>query len=311
MTTLKITCNLPISINNKERNAMFQKFVPQNESSTSAGDEAPSDSEVQTQEKPEQPTSKKFKVNGREIEVPQDKLDYYAQLGLSANEKWQEAANMRKEAEKVLSTAKTEKSAIKALEAAGFSKQDAQKILEDELRRIYEEEDLSPEEKARRQEQEELNRYRQAEEERKKLIEQEAASKEEQKYLEQLDTEIADAIAASDLPKNPILGKFALNYMNAFAQQGEELSAKDAIKFVSADFKLILRDMIGNMDSKSLKEYLKPEHLKGFQQDSVAEYRAKQSPFAKAPPANQVPEETDKGKEYVNSRQFFKANRFN
>lgn len=293
---------------------MFQKQVFMfNEDSTSEGDAVVS-SEGQEAPKQEPASSKKFKVNGREIEVPQEKLDYYAQLGLSANEKWQEAANMRKEAEKVLATAKTEKSAIKALEAAGYSRADAQKVIEDELRRIYEEEDMSPEEKAKRQQEEELNRYRQAEAERKRLIEEEANSKEEQKYLEQLDNEIAEAIAATDLPKNPILGKFALNYMNAFAQQGEELSAKDAIKFVSNDFKLILRDMIGSMDSKSLKEYLKPEHLKGFQQESVAEYRSKQQPFAKSPErsANQAAEKEDnKAKEYVNSRQFFKTNRFN
>jgi hypothetical protein len=293
---------------------MFQKQVFMfNEDSTSEGDAVVSSEGLEAPKQEPVSSSKKFKVNGREIEVPQEKLDYYAQLGLSANEKWQEAANMRKEAEKVLSTAKTEKSAIKALEAAGYSRADAQKVIEDELRRIYEEEDMSPEEKAKRAQEEELAQYRQAEAERKRLIEEEANSKEEQKYLEQLDNEIAEAIAATDLPKNPILGKFALNYMNAFAQQGEELSAKDAIKFVSNDFKLILRDMIGNMDSKSLKEYLKPEHLKGFQQESVAEYRSKQQPFAKGQvPANQAPaKEEEKGKEYVNSRQFFKANRFN
>ena len=100
--------------------------------------------------------------------------------------------------------------------------------------------------------------------------------------------------------------------MNAFAQNGEEPSAKGAMKFVSNDFKLILREMLGSMDAKSLKEYLKPEHIKGFQQEKISEYQAKQQPFAKQPkPAAPQAEEPQQDKpKVVHSRHFFKNNRF-
>jgi hypothetical protein len=222
----------------------------------------------------------KLKVNNTEREIAEDKIHGLAQLGLSATEKFTEAKKMREEAESILQANRTDKSAMKALERAGFSKQEAKAIIEEELSKLYEEDEMSPEDKSKRDEQAELKKYREQEAEKKKLIEDEQYSKEEQADIEQINDEIADAIEECDLPRNPILGKWALNYMSAYARQGEELSAKDAMKMVSGDMKEIIKDMLGGMDSASVKKFLKDEHLKGFIDENVASIQSRQ-PFNK------------------------------
>lgn len=263
-----------------------------------------------TEPKSEALQFKELKVNGKTIQVPLEKLDSYAQLGLSATEKFNEAKKLREEAQKILDVTKTEKSAMKSLIAAGFSREEAKSILENDLRKEYEEEDLSPDEKAKRATQAELDKYRQAEAERQKLMEQEASSKEELAELEKIDAEIAEAIEQSDLPKNPILGKWALQYMSAFAEQGEDLSAKQAMQLVNADMKEVIRDMLSNMDATSVKQYLKSDHVKGLQEEVLKDYQSKQSPFAKpatvAKPASEkvVPE-----KKFISGKDFWDKKR--
>jgi len=236
---------------------------------------------VPVEAKPELPTTKSFKVNGKMVEVPLDKLDSYAQLGLASTAKFEEAKKLREEAQSILDVAKTEKSAMKSLLSAGFSREEAVTILEADLRKEYEEEDLSPEQKQAREKDARLAKFETEEKARQTKIEQEASSKEEQDELEKIDKEIADAIEESDLPKNPILGKWALQYMSSFADQGEELSAKEAMKLVNSDMKEIIRDMLSNMDASAVKQFLKSDQIKGLQNDVVKEYQSKQSAFSK------------------------------
>ena len=256
-------------------------------------------------------TFKTYKVNGKDVQVPLDKLDSLAQLGLGATGKFEEAKKLREEAQAILDIAKTEKSAMKSLQAAGFSREEARAILEADLRKEYEEEDLSPEDKAKRDEKAELDKYRQAEVDRQKLIEQEASSKEEQAELEKIDAEIAEAIEESDLPKNPILGKWALQYMSSFAAQGEELSAKEAMKLVNGDMKEVIRDMLSNMDASAVKQYLKSDHIKGLQNEVLKAYQEKQSPFGKpaTAPKQVASEPVEKEKTFISGRDFWDKKR--
>jgi hypothetical protein len=290
---------------------MFFRTTAQSEGeSTSAvvGVQSEGNDASKTEPKSEAPLFKELKVNGKTVQVALDKLDSLAQLGMSATERFNEAKKLREEAQKILDVAKTEKSAMKSLISAGFSRAEAKAILEDDLRKEYEEEDLSPEEKARRAEKAELDKYRQSESERQKKMEEEASSKEELAELEKIDAEIAEAIEESDLPKNPILGKWALQYMSAYADNGEDLSAKEAMKLVNTDMKEVIRDMLSNMDASSVKQYLKSDHVKVLQEEVLKEYQSKQSPFAKpATVAKSAPaEQKSEGHTVIKSKDFFK-----
>lgn len=255
-----------------------------------------------------------LKVNGKEVKVPKSKLEMYAQLGLASDEKFKEAKRVREEADKILATAKTEKSAIKSLMAAGYSKEEARKIIEDELLKEYEYEDLSPEEKKRREMEDELKQYKTKEERERAEREQVARQKEEEAYFKKLDDDLAAAIKDSGLPKHPVFGKFALQYMASSASQDIDLSAKDAMKLVEQDFLGVVQELLSGMDAKTLKSWLGDKSLRSLREEAVSELKSKEPPFAKA--KNQsakqaVPEDEEEEKpQILRSKGFFKASRF-
>jgi leucyl aminopeptidase len=256
-----------------------------------------------------------LKVNGKEVKVPKSKLEMYAQLGLASDEKFKEAKRMREDADKILSTAKTEKSAIKSLMAAGYSKQEARQIIEEELLKEYEYEDLSPEEKKRREMEEELKKYKSKEEQEKAEREHAAKAREEAEYFKKLDDELAEAIKSSNLPKHPVFGKFALQYMASSASQDLDISAKDAMKLVEQDFLGVVQEVLSGLDAKTLKSWLGDKTLRSLREDAVSELKSKEPPFAKAKdtPAKQakpVDEDDDEKPQIIKSKGFFKATRF-
>lgn len=256
-----------------------------------------------------------LKVNGKEVKVPKSKLEMYAQLGLASDEKFKEAKKIREDADKILSTAKTEKSAIKALMAAGYSKEEARKVIEEELLREYEYEDLSPEEKKRREMEEELKQYKTKDEKDKADRDKSARQKEEEEYFKKLDDELASAIKDSGLPKHPVFGKFALQYMASSASQDLDISAKDAMKLVEQDFLGVVQELLSGLDAKTLKSWLGDKTLRSLREDAVSELRSKEPPFAKAKnnmPAKQAtPEANEDDKpQIIRSKGFFKSTRF-
>jgi len=257
-----------------------------------------------------------LKVNGKEVKVPKSKLEMYAQLGLASDEKFKEAKRMREDADKILSTAKTEKSAIKSLMAAGYSKQEARQIIEEELLKEYEYEDLSPEEKKRREMEEELKKYKSKEEQEKAEREHAAKAREEAEYFKKLDDELAEAIKSSNLPKHPVFGKFALQYMASSASQDLDISAKDAMKLVEQDFLGVVQEVLSGLDAKTLKSWLGDKTLRSLREDAVSELKSKEPPFAKAKdntPAKQakLEDQDDEDKpQIIRSKGFFKGTRF-
>jgi len=271
-------------------------------SSSSQKQSAPTPEEIYT-----------LKVNGKEVKVPKSKLEMYAQLGLASDEKFKEAKKIREDADKILATAKTEKSAIKSLMAAGYTKEEARKIIEEELLREYEYEDLSPEEKKRREMEEELKQYKTKEEKEKAERDASARQKEEEAYFKKLDEELADAIKESDLPKHPVFGKFALQYMASSAAQDLDISAKDAMKLVEQDFLGVVQELLSGLDAKTLKSWLGDKSLRSLREDALSELKSKEPPFAKAKsqPAKQAePEAKDEEKpQIIRSKGFFKGMR--
>lgn len=230
-------------------------------------------------------TLKTFKINGKLVEVDlsnQAHVDKLLQLGLASGDKFQEASKMRKEAEEILSTAKTEKSAAKALKKAGFSNEEIKQILEKELASFYEEESLSPEERQRREKELKLEEYERKEKEREELENRTKQEQEIAKEVEALETELLTALEKSSLPRTPVLAKWATQYLAAFDSKGISMSAEDAVKIVEKEFPTLVANVLSNTkDVQQLKALLGKETVKKLLDDSVAAVKAAEKPFTK------------------------------
>jgi len=252
---------------------------------TDSGVQAPATAPDVKVEEAKAPSVKKYKVNGKEVEIPLDKLDYYAQMGLSATEKFQASAKIQKEIDSLKSEVKNPKQFLSALTKLGLSKEEARSTLEEALRAEYEWEDMSPEQKAAQQEKEELEQYRRQKEEMERKAKEEQLSTQQQADMQQLEGEMFDALSASSLPKVELFAKAAFNYMAAAAAKDIDIDAKQAVKLVETDFQKNIRSSLSSMDAKGIKAFLGEDVVKALLKDSVAEVRQKEAPFTKQAPA--------------------------
>ena len=279
--------------------------------SASASESAPAENTAETGGgEDKSSTVREFKVNGKVVKVDlsnEAQVQKLLQLGLASGDKFQEAARMRKEAEDILSTAKTEKSAAKALKKAGFSDAEVREILEKELANYYEEEALSPEEKARREREAKLAEYERREKEREEQENMTKREKEIQAEVQKLETDLLSALEKSSLPRTPVLAKWATQYMAAFDAQGVELSAGDAVKMVEQEFpELILSVLSSTKDVGQLKQLLGKDIVKKLLDDSVAAVKKAEQPFAKEKPSREVSSQGEsKPKQKENMSNYF------
>jgi uncharacterized protein YbcI len=229
-------------------------------------------------------TVKEFKINGKVVKVDLSnptEVEKLVSLGLASNDKFQEAAKLRKEAEDILAAAKTKKSATEALKKAGFDSKEIKEILEKELAGFYEEEALSPEEKQRRAEMEELKRYKEEEARKREEETKSAREKEVAAEMEQLENELLGALGKSSLPRTPILAKWAVQYMSAYDSQGVQLSADQAVKLVEKEFPQLVQSVLSTMDVQGLKQFLGKSLVKQLLDDSVKAVKQAEAPFTK------------------------------
>jgi DNA-binding transcriptional MerR regulator len=229
-------------------------------------------------------TVKEFKINGKSVKVDLSnpaEVEKLVSLGLASNDKFQEAAKLRKEAEDILAAAKTKKSATEALKKAGFDSKEIKEILEKELAGFYEEEALSPEEKQRRAEMEELRKYKEEEARKKDEEAKSAKDKEVEAEMQALEEELLGALSKSNLPRTPVLAKWAVQYMSAYDAQGIQLSADQAVKIVEREFPQLVQSVLSTMDVQGLKQFLGKSLVKQLLDDSVKAVKQAEAPFTK------------------------------
>ena len=230
---------------------------------------------------------KVLKINGKE-KVFSTKAEWeaaaekYTAIGLAANEKFTEAKKLHAEAQEILDTAKNAKSAISMLQKAGYEAAEIKSILEAELTSIYKREDMSPEEIKKQEELQELEKYREDERKRAADAEKSKLEAEELKFYEEVETQLVEALSASKLPKNPILGKFALQYMAADEARGLEPDARRAVRLVEQELPVIFQGLLSSMDVDTRKLFLGKGVLDSLRSDAVQQVKKAEAPFSKS-----------------------------
>ena len=198
-------------------------------------------------EAPKQPTQAeirrlKLKMEGQDIELPEEEVIKLAQMGGSAQKRFQEAAQLRKEAEQVVEWMKS--NPAQALKELGI---DVRKFSEDTLMEMIRREQESPEQKKIREQEEKLRAYeekeRQAEEARqqkeieaKKAREQQELDARAKQFMDQYDAEFTKALSESDLPRNAYTIRRMADLQRINLKKGFELDASSLAKIVRQDY---------------------------------------------------------------------------
>lgn len=216
----------------------------------------------------------KLKVGGRDVEVDEAELLKRAQMGYSADQKWQEAAQMRKQMEGFVQL--LQRDPEKALEQMGY---DVDKLAEERLQKRILEMQKSPEQLER----EKLQRELQEMKDRDAAREEEYRTKETQRIQDQYAIELENDISAAldnntyGFPKTPYVVKRIADTMILAVQQGiatnnqrlMNISAKDVLPIVEAEIKQELHDMYSASPDEVFESLVGKDRLNKYRRAKI------------------------------------------
>lgn len=216
------------------------------------------------------------KVKELDIDLSDDKeVEKYLQKALAADEKFQEAAGLRKNVEQLVHLLTTNPLAVLKDPALGLDvKALAQQVLNEEI----EEMQKSPEQKKI----EELEKALKAKEEREKQMEDERTAAQrarmEAEAMQELDDQISEAISTSELPKSPYVIKRVADAMLEAVNMGyTDVTVKQIMPFVeqqiTSEISRLFEEAPDQMREKLMEKFVGKKNLDGYRKSKVAKVK--------------------------------------
>jgi len=223
-----------------------------------------------------------LKVNNKmkdlEIDLSNDEeVQKYLQKAMASDEKFQEAAGLRKQVEQLVNELKTNPLAILRHPQLGIDiKALAQQVLNEEI----EEMKLSPQEKKIK----ELEQALKEKDEKEKKSEEERSiaerAKMEQEAAAQLDEQITNALGKSNLPKSPYVVRRMADSMIAAMDMGfADVTPEQVLPFVEeqilGEINRLFEEAPEDMFDKVMENVVGKKHLDKYRKSKVAKSRSK------------------------------------
>ena len=195
----------------------------------------------------------KVKVNGEDTEVGEDELVNNYQLRKASDKRFQEGQQMRKQSEEFIRLLKTDPKKVLSHPSVGM---DVKKWAEDFLIGEMQREMMSPEEIQMEEYKSKLAKYEEQEQSTKKEAEQAQQTAVRQKYQDDYNKQITEALDTSGLPKTEYTVQRMINYMAKALEQNYELSAKDVTDLVRRDYINDTKSLYSGLDADALLSIL-------------------------------------------------------
>lgn len=271
-----------------------QTAAAQNPISNPTGKSAP---EVKKPEAPKQPgqsapetkvqeAARKFKlkVDGKDEEYSEADAIRLAQLGRASDKRFQEASQMKKQAEEFLSMLKTPEG-LKQIAKNPAVNLDLRKFAEDLLVEEMKKEQLTPEQRRIEELQQQLREHetqKQSLETQRQQAEQKAL---EDHYAQDFDQKITKAIESGGLPKTPETVKRMVKYMSNALENGIDIEPENVIQLVKQDYSRIMNDVCQQFEGEELIKILGDQITNKIRKFDLAKLKAGQAPLTPSPAA--------------------------
>jgi hypothetical protein len=196
-----------------------------------------------------------LKVNGKtrsiDLDLSDDKaVTDYLQKAMAADEKFQEAATLRKDVQQLVRTLKENPLAILTHPNIGV---DVKKLAEMVINQELEDMQKSPEQKKYEAMEKELQSERQLRQQQEEAARQAEIGRRQEEQFRQIDDDISEALSSTDLPKSPYVVKRISDTMIAAMDMGyRDVTIKDIMPIVEKQ----LREEIGNWFDSSSEDAL-------------------------------------------------------
>ena len=191
----------------------------------------------------------KVKIDGKEVEVGYDDLIRDYQLGKASQQRMNEAAAVRKQAEELIALAKSDPR--KLLSHPNINA-DLRAFAETILAEHVQEQLLTPEQKEKRDMKKKLEQYENQEKEQKTNAEKAEYDRLYEHYNQEYSNQIITALDSSGLPKTPDTVKRMASYMKQALDKGINATTEQIVQLVKQDYLADVKALLGNATPESL-----------------------------------------------------------
>jgi hypothetical protein len=254
-----------------EENSEESSEESEDASEEAASEEEPAEEAEAPKEEPKR--TWKMKVMGEEREFDEktllDNMDdilKFAQMGESANKKFEEAANLRKESETLVQMLKDDPAAVLSNPNIGV---DLKKFAQDILNQEIENMKKTPEQKEKETLQQQLEDARKALKDAEEQKQSNELKQMEDEAARDLENNMLSAIEAGGLPKNPYVVRRMADYMLLAMKQGVDLSPDDVFPLVKSELQKDLKDLIGASPDDVFEDLVGKDRISNYRKKSI------------------------------------------
>jgi hypothetical protein len=275
---------------------------------TGAEEVPEAEAKAEGEEKPEEekpaeeaPPTWTVKVNGTEYDVDEAELIRGYQLGVGAQQKFQEAASMRGEVERVLQTLVADPLKIllnPELERRGFN---FRKIAEEFLIEQLKMETADPATKAQLMAEQRVKQLEAEREALRRQNEEIEVQRQTAEIAKQIDADWTRALTTGKVPKTPTVVRRMADLASQFLDQGVEPTAEQLVDIVRQEIIQSQREMTAGMTPEQLQEVVGKEKLDEVRKARVA---ASKKPTAAQQVKQFRPPPATGPKKYVSEREL-------
>lgn len=232
--------------------------------------------EVAKAEAAKKESSKKkydLKVNGKsksvELDLSDDKaVQDYLQKAMAADERFQEAATLRKDVQLLVKTLKENPLAILTHPGVGV---DVKKLAEMVINQELEDMQKSPEQKKLEALEKELAQEREAKTKMEEQARQAAVAQQESEQFQQIDDKISTALSSTDLPKTPYVVKRISDAMiSAFDMGYRDIEVEQIIPIVEKQLKEEMGQWFDSSSEDALEKLMGKNNIDRMRKKRIA-----------------------------------------
>lgn len=218
-----------------------------------------------------------FKSNNKmrsvDLDINDDEeVKKYLSKAFAADEKFEEAAMTRKQAEQLIDMLRTDPLSILRHPDLGL---DVKKLAEQVLLEQIEDSEKSPEQKQMEEMQKRLKDF---EEEKKKLEDDKRQSeiqKLEMEAIQNLDEQVTAALQKTDLPKSPyVVKRIADAAIEAMNMGYENVSIEQLMPYIEEQIRGEITEMFGAMPDETMEKLLGKSRLDSYRKSRVSKVKA-------------------------------------
>jgi hypothetical protein len=232
----------------------------------------------------------KLKINGQDVDLPEDEVKRRAQLYSGAEEKFRAAAEQRKQVQTFVEALKKNPMAVLTHPELGLN---FRELAEQYLVEQIQQEQMDPKER----ELEQLRKWKQEQEETKRAAEMEEMTKKERAAFEQqvqqaretYDRQIGEVLNQSGLPRNARTIKRVAELMHGALSKGYELPLEMAVDMVKESYTQDIKELVGNLGEEHFESILGDEFVGKLRKRDLARLKAKMKPSEATIPATPQP----------------------